>query len=487
MPLNLISDPWIPVILSDGAEKTIAPHQMADPEIKAPSWPRADLNLACYELLIGLVLLADPPADLDDWRARQNPDSENLKRALEPFAEAFFLFGDHPFLQEKFEAGKSPKPVDMLFIDSAGEATAKKNSDLMTWRGRYGVLDPVLAAMALYTLQAFAPAGGAGNRTSMRGGGPMVTLIDPGQGLWSLIWANVPYGTAAAVENLPWMRPVRLSHAKGSETYPEQCHRVEAFFGMPRRLQLIRDEHGVTGVIQEPYGTNYAGWQHPTSPYYRQKEGTELLPVHPKPGPFGYRNWLGIGAADSSGLRECAACVETWKQGQQGRDLHSPGREANLWVAGWAMNNMTPVTFLNSTHPLITLPEDHGLVLHEMINAANKAAKELRKALQVAIKEGSVRDSVVEEFFVRTEPQFYERLRELKSAEFPENFVSRWIGNLREVALDLFDLHSISGLDVRSPNQQEKIIKARLRLLAIQPKEFQNLVANIAEIKGEDT
>ena len=84
----------------------------------------------------------------------------------------------------------------MLFIDSAGGSTAKKNADLMVKRGRYGNLPLPLAAMALYTLQSFAPSGGAGNRTSMRGGGPMVTLMQPLDGnahpLWRLIWSNVP-------------------------------------------------------------------------------------------------------------------------------------------------------------------------------------------------------------------------------------------------------------------------------------------------------
>ena len=482
VPLNLISDSWIPVRLRDGSKKTIAPHQMAEPDILAPDWPRADLNLACYELLIGLVLLADPPQDLADWRVRK-PDSAALKLALERFAPAFSLTGNNPFLQEVLDANEQPKPVDMLFIDSAGENAVRKNSDLMVWRGRYGVLDPALAAMALYTLQAFAPAGGAGNRTSMRGGGPMVTLVDPGQGLWRLIWANVPYGAPATVENLPWMRPVRLSETKGSETYPEHGHPVEVFFGMPRRLRLVVDADGVTGIIQKPWGTNYVGWRHPTSPYYRQKEGAELLPVHPKPGPFGYRNWLGIGARDAGALRERAKCVETWDS--QGRGDHGPA--VSLRVAGWAMSNMTPVTFLNSVQPLITLPENRDLVLDQMIRAADRAGQTLRGALRPVLAQGTARDAVVEEFFVRTEPQFHDRLAELKTVDLPEGFAARWIGNLRSAALDLFDLHGVPGLAARTPGKQMAVIKARLSLLGLQPMRFSDFTESIAALEGEVT
>ena len=137
-------------------------------------------------------------------------------------------------------------PPDMLFIDSAGESARKKNADLMVKRNRYPTLPIPLAAMALYTLQAFAPAGGSGNRTSMRGGGPMVTLVQPLDSepyvLWRLVWSNVPEGEPlpadCASEALPWLRPTRTSPNNEIVT-PEMSHPGEAFFGMPRRLRLV--------------------------------------------------------------------------------------------------------------------------------------------------------------------------------------------------------------------------------------------------------
>ena len=62
MTLNLIRDPWIPVATASGP-RTIRPDQIAEPDVLFPAWPRADLNIACVELLIGLVALADPPAE----------------------------------------------------------------------------------------------------------------------------------------------------------------------------------------------------------------------------------------------------------------------------------------------------------------------------------------------------------------------------------------------------------------------------------------
>ena len=185
MPLRLLSDPWIPV-LRGGEIVTIRPDQIAETGITALAWQRADFNLACLELLIGLVSMACPPKDDADWLSRlDRPDAGRLGEALAPFAPHFSLAGDGPrFLQdlEAFERTAKPsdiKPVDMLYIDSAGVSTASKNADLMVKRDRFASLSLADAAMALYTLQAFAPTGGAGNRTSVRGGGPLTTLVQP--------------------------------------------------------------------------------------------------------------------------------------------------------------------------------------------------------------------------------------------------------------------------------------------------------------------
>ena len=142
MPLNLITDSWIPALRGD-EQVTLRPDQIAEEGVVRPDWPRADLNLACLELLVGLLFLADPPRDDGDWHARyEQPDPGRLRVALEPFAPHFELTGDGPrFLQdiEGFEEGvRSPNSTDMLFIDSAGAQTVKNNADLMVKGGRYG-------------------------------------------------------------------------------------------------------------------------------------------------------------------------------------------------------------------------------------------------------------------------------------------------------------------------------------------------------------
>jgi len=454
MTLNLIEDPWIAVRCQDGSRRAIAPWQMALPEIVAPDWSRPDFDIACLEMLIGLVYLADPPADVTDWKRRAAPDAARLRERLAAFAPAFNLLGEGPRFLQDFEPLVGEKnPVDMLFIDCAGANTARNNADVMVHRDRYETLDLPTAAMALYNFQAFAPSGGAGNRTSMRGGGPLVTLIDPreGQGsLWDLIWANVPYGQPGRVEDLPWMRPTRVSDT-GQQTTPpgEVLFTPEAFFGQPRRLRLVAEEGRVTGVIQRPSGTNYALWKHPLSPYYRMKPGTDWLPKHPRAGRFGYRNWLGIIAEQNKGdLSELALALRDWN-GRQGG--------GSVIVAGWAMDNMKPRDFTLSVQPVLDLTDDGFLRLAGLIEAAEAAGVALRGALDPVLAGGEAREAERETFFAETETRFQAHLDTIRAGGDP---AAAWLTDLRTQAMGQFEKLAFAGIETRETDRMQQIFEA---------------------------
>ncbi|MCB1387905.1 MAG: type I-E CRISPR-associated protein Cse1/CasA [Rhodobacteraceae bacterium] len=457
--LHLLIDPWIPVLDTAGMRRIIAPWQMADPALVRPDWPRADLNLACLEFLIGLVFLADPPEDAEDWEDRADPDPDRLRARLEPFAPAFNLTGEGPlFLQDLDPLPGEANPPDMLFIDSAGAQTAKNNADLMVRRGRYPSLDPALAAMALYAFQAHAPSGGAGNRTSMRGGGPMVTLVDPGAGLWSLVWANVPDGRPGAMGDLPWMRRTVVSDTGDVVLPPDgRVFGVEAFFGMPRRLRLVEAEGWITGVIQRPYGTNYAKWMHPLTPHYRMKAGEEWLPKHPRAGHFGYRNWLGVLADERGGNTECALVLRQWR---------ARGRGGHVRVAGWAMDNMKPRDFILSQQPVVELPSEAADRLLGMIAAAEQAGVALRGALEPVLAGGETREAEREAFFIATEDPFRIRFDALKAGADPGAVAAAWLGDLRAQAMRQFEALALPGLPARETDAIARIVQARGYLAA---------------------
>ena len=459
--LNLISDPWIPVRRHSGAD-TIRPDQIADSDVEAFAWPRPDLNLACYELLIGLTYLACPPEDPEQRYAP--PSQAEFRSALEPLAPAFNLLGEGPlFLQDLEPLEGDPNPPDTLFLDSAGGNTAKKNADLMVRRDRYPALTLPMAAMALYALQAFAPSGGAGNHTSMRGGGPMVTLVRPkGSGLWQTIWANVPYGMSLPPEELnalPWMRPAVTSE-KGRFVVPDPEREAdegpepEMFFGQPRRLRLVAERGAVVGVIQRPHGTNYAQWVHDLTPYYEDPNG-QILPVHPKPGPFGYRNWCGVILQKDKHSRP--ACLR-----------HHLGRGQpllELIVAGWAMKpgQAKPLDFIWSEQPVFQLSPEAEASAVAMVEAAeessNVLAASIRKGMGKTKMAAGAADAARLAFFLRTETVFLAHLEAVANgaALNPRG----WLAEMREVALQLFDERVLPGLVERRVARRANAVEAR--------------------------
>jgi CRISPR system Cascade subunit CasA len=459
--LNLMKDPWIPVVRRDGSRATIAPWEIADSSVLDIDWPRPDLNIACLEFLIGMVFLCDPPSDIEDWSDRCDPDPERLRDRMLAFAPAFDLLGDGPrFLQDLDDLrlmDLEESPVDMLFIDSAGEATIRKNADLMVRRGRYPSLPLPMAAMALYTLQAFAPSGGAGHRTSMRGGGPMVTIVDPRKGvagsLWDLIWANVPYGQPGSTGDLPWMRPTVTSE-EGRKIHPDDARlHPECFFGMPRRIRLIDDGEEVTGVLQKNYGGNYSQWIHPLSAYYRVKEDSEWLPRLAKPGAIGFRGWLGVLVRKTGDTRQrLAFCIEAW--GARGGD-------ADVIVAGWAMNNMSPIEFTHSRQPLLPLLPEEQDVIVGFVRAADASGSVLREALQSGMGAGAVVAAQQERFFMDLESDFLSTLR-----SFREDPVSpeKWLNILRSTAVRIFDACCTCGIDGMDAVKAKSVMRARAGL-----------------------
>ncbi len=460
--LNLVSDPWIPVRHRGGAA-VVRPDQIANADVLGLAWPRPDLNLACHELLIGLIYLSCPPGD-EDARL-EPPNQKTLRDALAPLSPAFNLLGDGPRFLQDFELLEGePNPPDMLFIDSAGGSTARKNADLMVRRDRYEALPLPLAAMALFTLQAFAPAGGAGNRTSMRGGGPLVTLLRPkDEGLWPLIWANVPFGAAIRpdeLSRLPWMRPTVTSN-EGQVVVPEgspmDSPPPEMFFGQPRRLRLVTNGDGVTGVIQRPYGTNYAHWVHYLSPYYDDAKG-QPLPMHPRPGPFGYRDWRGV--ILQSEKRHRPKSLE--------RHLEVFGApRVDLIVAGWAMDNMKPLDFLWSEQPVFPLTFEAELSALSMIEAAEQAGF----ALAMCVREGmgeteaatGAADAARRAFFERTQQPFVDRVAALSNRAPPDP--GAWLAEMRRVALALFDERVLPGLSDLQETRRGRAVAARRSLL----------------------
>ena len=493
IPFNLLSDPFLPVIMRSGAQKWLAFPDLAtgtesdneDYPVEF-NWPRPDFNMASFEFCIGVISLAFDIRKEDHWRPfwTNPPDRDALAEKLAPLVHAFYLNGEGPrFLQDHESLQGDETPIELMLIDTPGQNGQRKNSDLLTHRDRYAALGLPAAAMALYTLQAYAPSGGAGNRTSMRGGGPLTALVFPAEqggelsgSLWSKIFANVGHCVRLKDSDLPkalpWLAPT-LTSEKGRTVSAAEAHPLQAYFGMPRRIQLVfsnepgicsmtgREGPLVSGFIQKPYGTNYGTWQHPLTPYRRQKEATEPYSAKPKSGRFGYRDWVAVTVGSKEGkLAEQPTNIKLAKDHRSyALSQNKQVADARIRVGGWAMNNMEAIAYLIAEEPLhLAKTPDQQQALDELARhfseAADQAVFQLLAALKKALFGGQknasndkgILDQARADFFDATEDQFHRLLNDLLQ-EMPEDgrladptaSAQHWLRIMRRAALATFD------------------------------------------------
>ena len=453
-------------------------------------WPRPDLRMGQIEFLIGLLATLAAPAGERAWRRwwQSPPDPEALAALFAPADAAFSLSGPGPrFLQDQAELGQEDVPAGALFIDQCGAATISNNTDLFVKRGQIRVLGARTAAIALFSLQAFSPAGGAGHRTSLRGGGPLTSLAlaPDAPALWHFLWLNVPpvavddQGRTAAeclaagdgARVFPWLGPTRISDKTGRATGPEDMHPDQAFWGMPRRIRLLVEDNpeghpcDITGAVEpqivrayrtRPWGVNYVGVRHPLTPHYRlKKDAPELLPVHPQPGGLTYRHWPSL--VRPGDTREPARAVLTAEQ--RLADLADrPGVHARLLAAGYDMDNMKARGFLETEQPLLfasDVAEADGprqaafqRLVDRLVTGASETASLAIHAARKALgtDAGSGLDLARERFFVDTEAAFFARVSDGLAAieQDPDAdlqaLAGGWLeGVLKPAAFALFD------------------------------------------------
>ena len=530
-PFSLVRHAWIPVALDDGRRAFVRPCDISEPvdgrAILSVATGRPDCDIALTEFLIGLLAVTMEGTHKGSWlkHYRKSPSPAELEVAFAPLEPAMMLDGEGPwFFQDREQLEGEPTPVEALFIDAPGANTIKDNADHFVKRGRTGALSRAGAAIALLTLQTCAPSGGAGHRTSVRGGGPLTTLVLPGQRekseptLWLRLWANVPGGFLAEPNDLkrvfPWLGPTRVSDKAGVATTPEHVHPAQAFFGMPRRIRLVCEANAerrpcdllgtdvvddviITGYVTRPWGTNYTSWSrgHPLSPYYKVKAtDPELLPLHLKSSRVGYRQYLGFVAKEGE-LRLPARCVDEFYaraksfEGDEKRAF----RDSRLLASGYAMDNMKPLDFAEALMPLVVTGSDEGDkqvkdMARRFILSADIVSGQLVSCVRRALfgeKGKAERDSTALEpvrsrFWADTEQDFYRALRNAAEALVsPDGQVTdepadakqasggAWLEVLRRHALAIFD-DAVPIEDAESDRIKDVIAGRKMLAMALE-------------------
>lgn len=510
--MNVILDPWIPVRRHSGTRQVIAPWQLteglADDPIVTLDAPRPDLAGGLIQVLIGLLQTALAPEEGVDWEDVYQfpPCADALRATMLPLAASFQLDGDgHRFMQDLSLAEGDAKPIGALLIDNPGEHTERLNTDHFIKRGMVRGLCPACACTALYTLQSSAPSGGAGHRTSLRGGGPLNTLVvaDPAQdrkagALWHSVWLNVlprlyfeslsgNPGLRNPEHRFPWLADTRTSDTKqgGAPTTAAEVHPLQMYWAMPRRIRLDfgggetgqcdlcgTNSHLVTQYLTRNYGVDYAGpWQHPLTPRRRTPSG-EWLPQHPQAGGIGYRHWPELVADDVDDASiACAPVVRAFSP-SYGR----PRRAVRLWAFGYDMDNMKARCWYEALMPLYPADQDATRVLvaaaADLVGAAGQIAKNLREALRKAwFSSGSkVRGDLgfVEwSYWQVTEPDFFRLLDQIHAVSQQDDddvaLRHQWFRVINDAAVRLFDTWAASG-DIAAEDPR-RIALARRDLL----------------------
>lgn len=443
MPFNLITDPWLPVRRLSGKRGWIAPAQItshfADDPILALDFPRPDWNAAVTELLIGMLATVMAPEDTREWADAwaTPPAPEALCERLARIAFAFDLDGDGRRCFQDIDplTDSDSKPITALLIDAPGENAEKKNTDLFVKRSEAQALSPAYAAAALVTLQTYAPAGGQGNRTSMRGGGPLTTLPLPRRKvataaaalttLWDVVWASVPGQDAIGAipseatdplwaQVFPWLAATRTSE-NDRGTLPDDGHPLQQFFGMPRRIRLdfaaaAQDRCTFDGPAsdtlarsfrQKNYGVKYDGWEHSLSPHRVDKKAG-LLPFHPQPGGATYRDWLTWVETPADKTTQRASVLQAWGERLKRLRAYKGYGEgfdtAETWqssvqACGFDMDNMKARAWLEARIPYFDPPPGNNgdewsasfrVRAAQLVAGAEEAAGALRTQVKIA-------------------------------------------------------------------------------------------------------
>ncbi len=491
--MNLLTDRWLSVQDVSGRVERISPLDIGSAGYLDLVAVRPDFRGSLYQFLIGLLQLGFAPLDMDEWRERwrQAPDADTLKTAWEPYLHAFELESDGAaFMQDlQLPADANLLPVVDLLIDAGSDSNLYFNKTPAS----LGLCE-ACAAQALFTLQINAPSGGRGVRTSLRGGGPMTTLLLPeaeDASLWHKLWLNVltrdslAYPDAAAASDvLPWLAPTRTSDGKHAQTTtPETVHFLQAYWSMPRRIRLDASscavgDCGVCGAagvrLFHHYrtrhgGTNYTGaWLHPLTPYSLDPKNEAPLSIKGQPGGIGYRHWLGL-TLGTPDMQPAAAQVVSHFHAKVGRPA------VRLWCFGYDMANMKARCWYESTLPVHVVDAQRrtAFIRHvkEMIAVAVEAAGSLHKHVKAAWfrhpGEAGPEPAIFQSFWQGSEPAFYAAIADLAAADprsdaAVASLYRSWLLSVRQTATALFEHWTLAGpIEERNLGQ---VVKARAGL-----------------------
>ena len=471
-PLNLITDPWLPVLRKSAIRDKIAPQQLTetDDPIVAVSSPRPDFDGALWQFLIGLLQTCAPPADDNEWCdwLEKPPLPAKLQRLLrEKYLPAFDLDGERGAFMQDFDSklDGAENNIAQLLIDAPGAQTLKHNTDHFVKRKQVERLCPTCTVMALLTLQINSPSGGSGYRVSVRGGGPLTTLVVSGEEdgdrktLWHKLWLNVlpsdrfpanHSGKNEPADIFPWLAETRIS-CNNEKTTPADTHILQMYWGMPRRIRIdqqnvqrgycdlcgVASEQLLSKYVTKKHGVSYEAWEHCLTPYSCSGKDGKKIPQKGKDS--SYRDWLGLVSGidgKTSAARVVRACQEVG-----GRRLKD--EQFRLYTFGYRMDNMKPLCWHETVFPLFeNTPEDFAADVQALIRAAEECVRTMTKCIKNICKIDT--SFIGRNFYQDSQDEFFRLVAQLAKGK-RDDVAEAWGKVISRVALTLFDYHTMRG------------------------------------------
>lgn len=398
--MNLITDPWIPVIRQNQQPDVIVPWQIAEidnPVIEIAA-PRPDFQGALYQFLIGLLQTAFAPEDEEQWEDywQEPPEANELKAHFLELSKVFELvdMGEGAFMQdhcstknhaEDFEKAEL-LPIEDLMGGALSGNTRKENKDLFVKSGSLQLISPYWAALALFNMQVTGVLAWGQHRVGLRGNAPLTTLlISDALGhntLWKKVWLNIIYkedvdlvpgdiNKSQLSDIFPWLRATRVSPNKEA-TSPSDAHPLQSYWPLPRRIKLKIE------YFQEPvtcdlsgqkilYGVRYYqratdgvyytnGWVHPLTPYTRSAKDQFPKPIEGRLAGEGLRQWVVLNYDEYSDEKNKKM---RWGRALNVKHFYEQKPKLNLtiklWSFGYDASNASVRCWYESIMPTLNL------------------------------------------------------------------------------------------------------------------------------------
>ena len=489
--INLLIDNWIPVLRKDGSTDKISPIGLLsdsddNPAIELNS-VRPDFDGAIMQFLIGVYQILLSPEEDEDCNNffKTKPSVDSLKERIDLMTPAFvFDEGDHRFMQDPSANGSDePWDIKKLLLDTSSKPNMHFLKD-----GTIQHICPHCAAMSLITLQLNSPVGGRGHLTSLRGGGPLTTLVcmpDDKKTLWKNLILNIlskeifPSKGDLSVKSdelgsiFPWLDEIPNSDDV-PEIFPGDMHPYHVFFNVPRRIWVDFDNtvsgkcdlcgiHSNSLVIDywtKNHGMSYNNtlWYHPLTPYKYDAKKDERSPVLGEES-LGYNNWIGIVYSSIDNRLIPAEVVSTLSK----RFYELSDLKINVFGYAIEKGKSKARVWVQATLPTFPVDEKyHNIFLSEASNLIN-AADYLLDSTVFNIKQSFTKDKessirqkgtfldVKASFWHRTEQLFYKTLHKLIEAVINDTergdgknmdvieCKKNWLSEMHKIVMQIFE------------------------------------------------